>query len=267
MRAATKAEPAGGTRRVAILGLPVDGVSMDDCVEVARAAIDEGGCCRIVVTNANKSFLAHRDARLRTILAQAELVVPEWATVWAGRLLGREGLHHVGGITLMARLLEEAERRGWSCFFLGARPEVVSALATRLASERPALRIAGMHHGYMDDGARREVLSRLPAVRPDLLFVAMGSPRQEYLMSELPEGAARVVLGVGGSFDVLAGLKKDAPGWARGHGLEWLYRLAQDPRRLWRRYLVTNSWFVAKVLGEGLRTRRVADGTGGGRRG
>jgi N-acetylglucosaminyldiphosphoundecaprenol N-acetyl-beta-D-mannosaminyltransferase len=217
-----------------------------------------------LVVNANKAWLARRDAKLRGVLEGAELVIPEWAMVWAAERLGREGIHHVGGITLMARLLEEAEGLGWTVYLLGARPEVVEALAERLGRERPALRVVGWHHGYLDSAADARVRAELAALRPDLLFVAMGSPLQEYWIDSAWGGeGARVALGVGGSFDVLAGLKRDAPGWARGRGLEWVYRLAQDPRRLWRRYLVTNSWFVWTVWRERW-AQRVRRGGGGG---
>ncbi|HEX6938352.1 MAG TPA: WecB/TagA/CpsF family glycosyltransferase [Longimicrobiales bacterium] len=244
-------------QRVRILGSPVDAVTMEGAVARAAEAIAGGDRCRILVTNANKAWLARRDARLRAILEGAELVVPEWATVWAARRLRRPALHHVGGITLMVRLLDEAERNGWTAYFLGARPEAVEVLVDRLRRERPALRIAGWHHGYLDAELDRAVRRELATARPDLLFVAMGSPLQEYWIADAwVEIRARVALGVGGSFDVLAGLKRDAPAWARGRGLEWLYRLAQDPRRYARRYLVTNTWFVAAVLAERLREAR-----------
>ncbi len=247
-------ESLGRAVRVEVLGTPVDAVTMEGAVAWAAGAIEGGSRCRILVTNANKAWLARGDARLRAILEGAELVIPEWATVWAARRLRRPTLHHVGGITLMVRLLEEAERRGWSAYFLGARPEVVGALVERLRRERPGLRIAGHHHGYLDADLDRAVRRDIAAARPDLLFVAMGSPLQEYWIDGAwAEIGAAVALGVGGSFDVLAGLKKDAPRWARGRGLEWLYRLAQDPRRYWRRYLVTNTWFVSAVLAERIR--------------
>ncbi|HEX7050688.1 MAG TPA: WecB/TagA/CpsF family glycosyltransferase [Longimicrobiales bacterium] len=246
-----------GEAPVRILGLPVHRVTMEGAVARVARAIEAGDRCRILVTNANKAWLARRDARLRSILEESELVVPEWAMVWAARRLGRPGLHHVGGITLMVRLLAEAERRGWSAFFLGARPAVVDAMVARFRVERPRLRIAGHQHGYLDAAADRAVRERLAVLRPDLLFVAMGSPLQEYWIADAwPEIRTAVALGVGGSFDVLAGLKRDAPSWARGHGLEWLYRLAQDPLRYGRRYLVTNPWFVAAVMAERLRGRR-----------
>lgn len=234
-------------------------------MEDVRRVLRGGGRARILVVNANKAWLARRGDRLREILERAELVIAEWAMAWAAERLGREGVGHVGGITLMMRLLEEAEAEGWSVYLLGARPEVVSALAERLRRDRPGLRLAGWHHGYLDDESNAKVREELARLRPDLLFVAMGSPLQEYWIDEgWAELGARVALGVGGSFDVLAGLKKDAPEWARGRGLEWLYRLKQDPRRLWRRYLVTNSWFVLRVWRERLFGPPARTAAGGG---
>ncbi|MBX6366002.1 MAG: WecB/TagA/CpsF family glycosyltransferase [Gemmatimonadetes bacterium] len=251
----------------------MDAVGLEGAVAFVASALARQRACRIVVTNANKAWLAARDARLRAILEGADLVVAEWATAWAARRLGVAGVEHVGGITLMVRLLAEAEARGWSCYFLGAAPGVADAMVARLRRERPRLRIAGWYHGYLDEASGAAVAAALRATRPDLLFVAMGSPLQEYYLAALPAESAGAALGVGGSFDVLAGLKRDAPAWARGHGLEWLYRLAQDPRRLWRRYLVTNTWFVARVLRERARlagersTRGGARGEGSPRRG
>lgn len=254
-----RGEPAaqGGTRR-RVAGSPVDAVSLEAAVSFVASALARRAACRIVVTNANKAWLAARDARLRTILEGADLVVAEWATAWAARRLRVAGVEHVGGITLMVRLLAEAERHGWSCYFLGAAPGVADAMVARLRGERPGLRISGWHHGYLDEASRAVVEAALRDTRPELLFVAMGSPLQEYFLAGVPAESAAVGLGVGGSFDVLAGLKRDAPSWARGRGLEWLYRLSQDPRRLWRRYLVTNTWFVARVMRERLTRGRAA---------
>lgn len=243
-------------RRVRIAGAPADALSLEDAVERVVGAVAGDRPYRVVVTNANKAWQAARDPRLRDALDSADLAVPEWAMAWAARRLGLDGVEHVGGITLMMRLLAEADSRGLSVYLLGARADVVELLATRLRRERPALRLVGWHHGYPDDATWQMIVDELADLRPDLLFVAMGSPLQELRIAELAKRLAglRVAMGVGGSFDVLAGRKKDAPAWARGRGLEWLYRLAQDPRNLWRRYLVTNTWFVATVVRDRLRT-------------
>jgi N-acetylglucosaminyldiphosphoundecaprenol N-acetyl-beta-D-mannosaminyltransferase len=254
-RESSNGERSDTAARVRIAGVPAARVTMEEAVErVDRAAVGERPY-RVLVTNANKAWQAARDPRLREILESAELAVPEWAMAWAARRLGLEGVHHVGGITLMARVLELAEARGRSVYLLGGKRDVVEALAGRLARERPGLQVVGWRDGYPDDDGWEATVAEIGALRPDLLFVAMGSPLQELRIAELAERVPtlRVAMGVGGSFDVLSGQKRDAPAWARGRGLEWLYRLAQDPARLWRRYLVTNAWFLVAVLKERLR--------------
>jgi N-acetylglucosaminyldiphosphoundecaprenol N-acetyl-beta-D-mannosaminyltransferase len=244
----------GGRPRV--VGLPVDALSMESAVARVAAGIASGRLNRVMVTNANKAWLAHGDPELRALMEGADLVVAEYATAWAARRLGISGVEHVGGLTLMMRLLAEAPPRGWSVYLLGAEADVVAELAAQLRARAPRLQLVGAHHGYLDAAAERRVLAELAALRPDLLFVAMGSPRQERFIGGLHENMAGVAIGVGGSFDVLAGRKQDAPAWMRGRGLEWIYRLGQDPRRLWRRYLVTNVWFALRVAREALWHRR-----------
>ncbi len=247
---------AAESRRIRLVGVPVDAVCMEEAVDRIAKAVSEQRRLRVFVVNANKAWQAGRDARLRTLLEQGDLVIAEWAMTWAADVLRSPRVEHVGGITLMVRLLAEAERQGWSTYLLGARPGVVELLRERLRRERPALRVVGSHHGYLEASAREKVVRELGELRPDLLFVAMGSPLQERFIGELAANAGpSVCMGVGGSFEVLAGLKRDAPSWARGRGLEWAYRLAQDPARLWKRYLVTNSWFIWSVLRERIRGR------------
>lgn len=242
-------------RRPRIAGLPVDALCTDETVLHIAERIATGRLQRVVVTNANKSWLAARDAELRAAIEAADLIVPEYAVAWAARRLGIRGVHHVGGLTLMRRLLHEAPARDWSVYLLGARPSVNALLAARLRTASPDLRIVGHHHGYIDEGGEEQVRSELARLKPDLLFVAMGSPRQERLIARLRDGEAGMAMGVGGSFDVLAGVKKDAPPWLHGNGLEWIFRLSQDPKHLWKRYLVTNPWFVWQVFRQARRRR------------
>jgi N-acetylglucosaminyldiphosphoundecaprenol N-acetyl-beta-D-mannosaminyltransferase len=242
--------------RARVLGLPVDALSMDAAVATIAERIATGGLQRVVVTNANKAWLAARHAEMRRMMESADLVIAEYATAWAARRLGIAGIEHVGGLTLMVRLLEEAALRGWTVFLLGARQPVLERLVQRLRRERPELRLVGHAHGYLDAGQVAAVRAQLAACTPDLLFVATGSPKQERFIFGLEEGMAKVAIGVGGSFDVIAGVKKDAPSWMRGRGLEWLYRLGQDPANLWRRYLLTNPWFAWQVAREAWARRR-----------
>ncbi|MEQ9398216.1 MAG: WecB/TagA/CpsF family glycosyltransferase [Longimicrobiales bacterium] len=243
--------------RVRILGTPVSRTDLDGAVDLAVHAVDTGRVLRIGVVNHNKCWLARRDPSLRAFLEEAELVVAESSVEWAARLLGFDGVGAAWGVALMARLLERADAGGWSVYFLGAEASVTDRLVHRVRANHPGLVVAGWHHGYLSDQDAARVREELASVRPDLLLVAMGSPRQErFLASVGRDGGPRVSLGVGGSFDVHAGRKADAPGWIRGSGFEWLYRALLSPR-LFRRYAVVIPWFVGAVVRERL-TRRAS---------
>jgi N-acetylglucosaminyldiphosphoundecaprenol N-acetyl-beta-D-mannosaminyltransferase len=236
-----------------VLGLPVHQVDLDGVVQLAARCVAEGRRLRIAVTNANKCYLAARDPALKAFLENADLVVPETAVVWGARVLGRQGIAPVWGVTLAGRLLVEAERLGWSVYLVGARAEVCERAAAAIRARFPGLGTIGHHHGYLTDAAvRAGVIASLEEARPDLLLVGMGSPLQERFLDGLPAAAAPgVSIGVGGALDVFAGVREEAPSWIRGSGFEWLWRSAQDPRLL-ARYLVVNPWFVGAVLRERL---------------
>jgi len=228
----------------------VSEVDLNRAVDVAAASVRAGTGCRIAVLNANKCWLARRDPDLRAFLEEAEMVVAETAVVWAARTLGIEGVGAAWGVALMERLLAEADREGWSVYLLGAHEPVVRRLAERVRELYPGARLVGWHHGYLDASLEDHVRSDLAAAKPDLLLVGMGSPKQEIFMASLRgAGAPLVTLGVGGSFEVHAGMKPDAPRWLRGSGFEWAYRSILNPRLL-RRYAVQNPWFVGAVLKE-----------------
>ena len=234
--------------KLAVAGTPISPVGLTETLDFARDAIASRRPLSIAVTNANKCWIAQRDPGLLDFMHRAELVVSETSTVWASRRLGLEGVGHVWGVDLMARLLSEVSSLGGSVFLLGARPEVLSRLVERCAEEWPGVRIVGARDGYYPPDEEAEVVELVTEARPDLLLVAMGSPRQERFMARLPQESGPVVrLGVGGSFDVHSGLVPDAPAWVRGSGFEWLYRALRSPR-LFRRYAVVNPWFVTRVM-------------------
>ncbi|HEX8626657.1 MAG TPA: WecB/TagA/CpsF family glycosyltransferase, partial [Catenuloplanes sp.] len=154
-------------------------------------------------------------------------------------------------------LLERAERHGYSVYFLGATDEVLSAMVDRLRAQHPRLRISGRCNGYFPMSEATRVAADIRAARPDLLFVGMTSPRKELFLEQWGGHiGAHVCHGVGGSFDVLAGVTRRAPRLWRRLGLEWLYRVKQEPRRLWRRYLTTNVAFVALLTRDLVAARR-----------
>jgi N-acetylglucosaminyldiphosphoundecaprenol N-acetyl-beta-D-mannosaminyltransferase len=235
--------------RVDFLGCPVDRVTTADALEWIADAVIERQPRQIAIVNANKLFLMARDPQLRRIVRHADLIVPEWAVVWGAQRLHLPALSHSGGVLIGRDLLPFAAERGLKVFFLGATPNVIDTLRMRLVRDFPRLAVAGFHHGYLTDAAvEDEALRQIQASRPDVLLVAMGSPAQERWIDRFRDRLnVPVSVGIGGSFDVLSGQKQDTPRWARGHGLEWLYRLAHDPARYGRRYAVTNLWFVAQL--------------------
>jgi N-acetylglucosaminyldiphosphoundecaprenol N-acetyl-beta-D-mannosaminyltransferase len=204
--------------------------------------------------NAQLVTLAARDRRFAEALRAADLSVPDGiSVVLAARLLGRPIPERVAGGDLMERLCAEAARHGFSVFFLGGLPEAAAMAAAKFRRRYPALRIAGTYcppRGFERDSMESAHIRRLiKDAAPDLLCVAFGAPKQEIWMHEncssLPISAA---IAVGAALDTQAGLRKRAPRWTQGIGMEWLYRLIREPKRLWRRYLFGNTQFVLLVL-------------------
>jgi N-acetylglucosaminyldiphosphoundecaprenol N-acetyl-beta-D-mannosaminyltransferase len=178
------------------------------------------------------------------------------AVVWASRLLGQPLRERAAGIDLFERLLELANREGFSVFFLGASQEVLEDLLVKARQRHPALRIAGSRNGYFSDEQAEDVAREISAAHPDILFVGISTPKKEIFLEAW--GAKIDVLvchGVGGSFDVFAGKTRRAPLLWQRLGLEWLFRVVQEPRRMWKRYLVTNTLFISMVFREWCRTR------------
>ena len=201
-------------------------------------------------------MIMRSNARLRRFISRAWLSVADGAPlVWASRLMGAPLPERVTGVDLVEQLCEGAAERGLGVYLLGAKPEIVARVAERLTSRYPGLRIAGYADGYFD---AEQAASRADDVRESgakLLIVAMGVPRQEYFLEDhWARLGVNFAIGVGGSFDVLAGLRKRAPVFLQTAGLEWVFRLCQEPRRLFARYLVTNSQFLFLI------TRRLIRG-------
>jgi N-acetylglucosaminyldiphosphoundecaprenol N-acetyl-beta-D-mannosaminyltransferase len=240
-----------------IAGIPVSNLSEQNAVEVIEALISEGGSHYGAVVNAAKLVAASRDDALRSALLNADLVTADgMSVVWASRVLGRALKERVAGIDLFERLVERAASKGLAVYFLGAREEAVRGTVELFGKKYPALRVAGYRNGYFEAADSRQVCEAIKQANADLLFVAMGSPRQEnWIASNLALTGVRFALGVGGSFDHLGGRARRAPRWMQRSGLEWLHRLAQEPRRLWRRYLFGNSAFIWLVMRERLRGR------------
>ncbi len=235
-----------------LFGLPITARTMDDVVALCADAVRSRSRVLVGVVNAAKIVKLRRDEVLRNSLLDSDIVIADGqAVVWASRLLRRPLPERVTGIDLFERLLELADRNRSRIYLLGARPEVLEALQRRIRERFPAVVIAGAADGYFDPADSAAVAARIRESRSDMVFLGMPTPKKEVFLARYADHLdAPVLHGVGGSFDVLAGLTRRAPlRWQRS-GLEWLYRLVQEPRRLWRRYAVTNTAFIALTLKE-----------------
>ena len=235
------------TDRADILGCPIDRLGMADTLAAIERAIAARRYTQHMAINAAKLVAMHGDRKLFQIIDDCGLVSADGqSVVWASRLLRDPLPERVAGIDLMDALLDLAERRGYRVYFLGARAEVLERAVERLLVRYPKLSVAGTRDGYFTDDEAPRVCEAIRVSHPDLLFVAMSSPRKEYFLGEYgPELGAPFVMGVGGSIDVIAGLTRRAPAVWQRLGLEWLFRLLQEPRRMFRRYAVTNTRFIA----------------------
>jgi N-acetylglucosaminyldiphosphoundecaprenol N-acetyl-beta-D-mannosaminyltransferase len=212
--------------------------------------------------NALKVVEAHKDPALKALLAQFDLITPDGkSVVWGLRLLGRGRTEQVAGVELMARLLKLGAPRRWRFFLLGACPEVAATLRPSVEEAFPGVCIAGIQHGYFPPAEESRVVEEIRNSEADVLFVGMPSPRKERFLHEHRQ-VLRVpfAMGVGGGLDILAGKTRRAPLWMQRSGLEWSYRVLQEPRRLAGRYLSTNFQFAGMLAGELLKSRRSRSG-------
>ena len=243
--------------RTTFLGCPLDRVDMEEADAWCLEAVEMRRGARHAALNAAKAVAMQTDSELREAVAGSDLITADGqAIVWGTRLLGDPVRERVTGIDLMERLLAESAVRGHRVFFLGATPEALRQAVERLKVRYPGLVVAGSHHGYFRDDDSAGVRVSIGEAKPDLLFVAMGTPQKElWLARHTEELGVPFAMGVGGALDVVAGNVRRAPSWVGRAGLEWAFRLAQEPRRLWRRYLITNVKFTVLLARELVRVR------------
>jgi N-acetylglucosaminyldiphosphoundecaprenol N-acetyl-beta-D-mannosaminyltransferase len=231
--------------RVAILDTPIDALSMEDTLGRARDAMKGRNPIVQVSVNVAKLVEMRRNPELRQDVLSSDLISADgMGIVLAGRLLGLQLRNRVAGIDLMTALLALCARDGFRPYFLGATQEVLRRAEIAAISRFAGLRLAGTHHGYFEPEQEGEVIETIRAANADCLFVGMPTPRKErFLRRHRSVLNVPFVMGVGGSFDVLAGKVRRAPHWMQASGLEWAYRIYQEPRRMWWRYARTNAVF------------------------
>ncbi len=232
--------------RYPILNTYVNAVSMEETIAEVEKIIKSGVPTQHVVINALKINLMNEDPELRTIVNSCPLINADGASIlWAAKKLGVPLKERVAGIDLFLKLVKVAADKGYKIYLFGAKEEVVQKVKNIFLEQYPSLKIVGVRNGYFKEEDESEIVSDMVASGADMMFVAFSSPKKEYWINKyLNEVHIPFVMGVGGSFDVVAGVTDRAPKWMQNHGLEWFYRFIQEPRRLWNRYIIGNWKFV-----------------------
>lgn len=245
-------------RRVSFLGVPLDALTMDQTLELAARSMRDRQPLQHVALNVAKLVNLRRDRELRDDVFGADLVGVDGMGILLGaRLLGAAVPERVAGVDLMESVLALCAERGFRPYLLGARADVLEKAVENILRRHPSLVLAGFHHGYFPIADEAAIVDAIRLAGADCLFVGMPTPRKERFMARHRASlAVPFVMGVGGGLDILAGHVRRAPaGWQR-MGFEWLYRTLQEPRRMWRRYLVTNATY-AGILTSALLARIV----------
>ena len=238
--------------KVTLFGVPVNNLTMRETVDCIEAMVGDGKVHQHVVINVDKIVKMESNQALRAAVLDCDLInVDGQPIIWASRILQSPLEERVTGIDLFDVLIARCAERGFRPYLLGARQDVVAKTVDVLKAKYPKLQLAGWRNGYWSANEEHAVVQEIKKVRPDVLCMAVGSPNQElFLCKWKKEMQVPFVMGVGGSFDVTAGVLKRAPRWMQDSGLEWLFRLAQEPRRLWRRYLKEDMAFFRLVWRE-----------------
>ena len=235
-------------KQVEILGVNVNSLTMIQAVEKVQQFIDEKKNALVATANAEMLMRATQDAELKSILNEADLVVPDGAgTVWASNYLGVEMPERVAGYDLAQELMREAPARNDRIYFFGSAPGVAEKAREKALELYPGIKIVGTRNGFFSEADEAEIIAEIKAARPDILLAALGVPKQEkWLYKHRQELKVPVSIGVGGTLDVMAGVMQRAPLWMQRAKLEWLFRGLKQPSRAGR--LLALPKFVLKVM-------------------
>lgn len=244
--------------RVIIIGIPIHQIRMSDLLDACERAIHERTSIVLGMVNVAKLVNSRKNPQLFKSVVDTDLIAADGqGVVWLSYLIGQPLPERIAGIDVMYSLMQKASEKHYKIFFLGAKPEVVQEVARKAEKFYSGLQVAGFHDGYFDlDRDGQKVAELIRASHADILFVAITPPKKEIFMDRWKNVIdVPVCHGVGGSFDVFAGVVKRAPLWMQKAGLEWFYRVLQEPGRMWKRYFVTNFIFLFLSIKEILRYR------------
>jgi N-acetylglucosaminyldiphosphoundecaprenol N-acetyl-beta-D-mannosaminyltransferase len=247
--------------RVNILGVGVSAINMNLALETIQGWIVSGEQHYVTVTGVHGVMESQRDSHIRDIHNRAGMVTPDgMPLVWLSRLKGQSHVSRVYGPDLMLAVCEASVAAGWRHFLYGGAEGVPDLLARKLQERFPGLIIAGIYSPpfrVIRPEEDEEIVKMISDARPDIVWVGLSTPKQErWMAAHLGRVNAPVMIGVGAAFDFHTGLKRQAPRWVQRIGMEWFFRLATEPRRLARRYLINNPTFVLLVLAQALGLRR-----------
>lgn len=237
---------------VKMFGVDVASFNMQQTIEYIDESIQKNITMQHVVINASKIVLMQECDGLKEIIKKCELINADGQSiVWASKVLGTPLPERVAGVDLMFKLIELAEKKGYGVYFFGATQDVVEKTVNTFKEKYPNLIVSGYRNGYFGPEDDNAIVEDMKNSNAKILFVAFSSPKKEYWLSKnIDKINIPFCMGVGGSFDIVAGKTERAPKWMQDIGLEWFYRFIQEPRRMWKRYLIGNLKFIYYVLKE-----------------
>jgi len=238
-------------KKINLLSIPIDNISMQETIFYIKNAINSNEKILREDINAAKLVWLKDNPKLKEIILKADIINADGQSiVFASKLLNKPLKERVTGIDLMQNLIELSNKEDWSLYFLGATDEVVQEVVKKVQREYKNIKIAGFHNGYFKEEEEEKIIDDINNSGANIVFVGISTPKKEYFINRnYKKLNSNLIMGVGGSFDVFANKIKRAPLFMQKYGLEWLYRLYQEPRKMWKRYLYTNSkfiWLVAK---------------------
>ena len=238
-------------KKINFLGIPIAALTIQETLVKIEKCIEVNQQIHHSVVNAGKVVLMQYDENLKESVLEADLINADGqAIVWAASFLGKPLPMRVAGIDLMESLVKKSFEKGYKCFFFGAKENVVSKVVGKYSKLYSKSIIAGYRNGFFNSNEEKDIVEEIIHSKANILFVAMSSPKKEIFLNKfkLQLKDVNFIMGVGGSFDVISGDIKRAPVFMQKIGLEWFYRFLQEPRRMWKRYLIGNIKFIFLVM-------------------
>ena len=244
--------------RMQILGITIDPLTMKETVDAVEQYVLKKHPLHLMGVNADKINQCYEDEKIKKIVNESGIINADGASVvLASKFLGAPVPERVAGIDLMQNLLELSNKKGYSVYFFGAKEVILQDMLKAFKQRYPDLDVVGYRNGYFSPEDEEKIQEDIKDRKPDFVFVGITSPKKEYIIqSFMDNGINAVFMGVGGSFDVLSGHIKRAPLWMQKLNLEWLFRVANEPKRLFKRYFVGNVTFIKRVLDEKRKSKK-----------